>query len=64
MEKDAMNFVYSQSEEPHIQRTKDIIKAHPEIKQLMGRYPKSFLWAFAIVAAQIFRQSKFCRSLS
>ncbi|MGA0283847.1 MAG: fatty acid desaturase [Saprospiraceae bacterium] len=54
MEKDAMNFVYSQSEEPHIQRTKDIIKAHPEIKQLMGRYPKSFLWAFAIVAAQIF----------
>lgn len=53
MENDAMNFVYSQSEEPHIKRTKDIIKAHPEIKHLMGRYPKTFLWAFAIVTAQV-----------
>lgn len=49
----ALDFSYSNAEEPHIQRTKDIIKKYPQIKKLMGRHPATFIWAFAIVAAQI-----------
>lgn len=47
------DFTYSNTEEPHIQRTKDIIRKYPQIKDLMGRYPQTFLYAFAIVAAQV-----------
>lgn len=53
MEKKSLEFIHSDSEEPHIQRTKDIIKAHPEIKKLMGRYPATFLYALAIVVGQV-----------
>ncbi len=53
MENRALDFTYSETEEPHIQRTKDIIKKYPEIKNLMGRYPKTFLYAFGIVAGQV-----------
>ena len=48
-----MDFNYSNTEEPHIQRTKDIIKKYPEIKNLMGRYPQTFIYAFLIVAMQL-----------
>lgn len=47
------DFQYSSSEEPHIQRTKDIIKKYPEIKKLMGRNPNTFIYSFLIVALQI-----------
>ena len=49
----SLDFKYSNSEEPHIQRTKDIIRKYPEIKKLMGRYPKTFLYAFFVVALQL-----------
>lgn len=48
------NFLQSQEPEPHIQRTRDIIRKHPEIKSLMGRNPTTFLYIVAIVSMQIF----------
>ena len=46
-------FLHSDMEEPHIQRTKDIIKKYPEIKNLMGRHRNTFFYAFGLVTAQI-----------
>jgi sphingolipid delta-4 desaturase len=40
-------------EEPHIQRTKDIIKKYPEIKGLMGRHRNTFFYALGLVSAQL-----------
>jgi len=47
------DFHHSHSEEPHIQRTKEIIRKYPEIKQLMGRNPNTFYYTFGIVAMQL-----------
>ncbi|MBC7885147.1 MAG: fatty acid desaturase [Saprospiraceae bacterium] len=46
-------FNFSESPEPHIQRTREIIKKYPEIKSLMGRNPSTFLYILAIVFFQI-----------
>jgi sphingolipid 4-desaturase/C4-monooxygenase len=48
------NFLQSQEPEPHIQRTRDIIRKYPEIKSLMGRNPTTFLYIIAVVSLQIF----------
>ncbi len=53
MSKPVADFLQSSSEEPHIQRTKDIIKKYPEIKKLMGRNPNTFWYALVIVVFQI-----------
>jgi sphingolipid 4-desaturase/C4-monooxygenase len=47
------NFVFSESPEPHIQRTKEIIRKYPEIKQLMGRNPYTFIYILGIVSFQV-----------
>lgn len=47
------NFVFSESPEPHIQRTKEIIKKYPQIKELMGRNPYTFLYIAGIVSFQV-----------
>ncbi len=47
------DFHHSHSEEPHIQRTKEIIRKYPEIKKLMGRNPNTFYYTFGIVAMQL-----------
>jgi len=39
--------------EPHIARTKEIIKKHPEIKDLMGRNVYTFFFIIGLVALQI-----------
>lgn len=46
------DFNYSETAEPHIARTKEIIKKYPEIKKLMGRNVNSFYWSIAIVGLQ------------
>lgn len=47
------DFLYSDAPEPHKARTKAILRAHPEIRNLMGRFPASFLLIVFVVGIQI-----------
>ncbi|MBN1300727.1 MAG: fatty acid desaturase [Melioribacteraceae bacterium] len=47
------DFTYSDEPEPHKSRTKKILKSHPEIRNLIGRNPYSFLILLSIVTFQI-----------
>ncbi len=47
------DFIYSDSPEPHRERTKEIIKQHPEVRKLIGRNPLSFIIILFVVALQI-----------
>lgn len=47
------DFVYSDSPEPHKARTKEILKSHPEVRELIGRNPFSFVLILLIVVAQL-----------
>lgn len=47
------DFVYSDKPEPHKERTKQILKAHPEVRELITRTPLSGLILVAVVAMQI-----------
>lgn len=51
----AENNTFSQSEnpEPHKQRTKELLKSHPEIRDLIGRNPFSFVLIFVVIAVQV-----------
>lgn len=39
--------------EPHVQRTREIIRAHPEIRKLFGPTPVTAVYVFGLVAVQI-----------
>ncbi len=47
-----LDFSYSQDPEPHKKRTKDILKAHPEVRNLIGRNPYSFLIILLVISIQ------------
>jgi len=47
------HFSYSTLQEPHKNRTKEILKGHPEIRQYIGKNPRSFWFILGIVALQI-----------
>ncbi|QDA60575.1 fatty acid desaturase [Hymenobacter jejuensis] len=47
------SFVEVDTTEPHRIRTRQIVKAHPEVKQLMTRNPTTFLIGVACVSAQV-----------
>ncbi len=47
------SFRWSHDSEPHKQRTKEIIKQHPEIRQLIGKNPYTFLVILLCVGVQI-----------
>jgi sphingolipid delta-4 desaturase len=49
----AVDFVHSSNPEPHRARTREILRRHPEIRQLIGTNPATFWWTAAIVALQI-----------
>src|SRR5574338_182375 len=53
MKKIKLDFAYSNDPEPHKERTKAILKAHPEVRQFIGRYPVSFMLILFVVALQI-----------
>jgi sphingolipid delta-4 desaturase len=53
MTKEKLDFSYSDNPEPHKQRTKDILKSHPEIRNLIGRNPISMVLIIFIVAFQL-----------
>lgn len=48
------DFNYSDTAEPHIARTKAILKKYPQIKQLMGRNVNTIFYIIGIVGLQIF----------
>jgi sphingolipid 4-desaturase/C4-monooxygenase len=47
------NFVYSTSPEPHRMRTKQILKQHPQIRELIGKNRFTFIAILFLVAVQI-----------
>lgn len=47
------DFHYSDEPEPHKARTKAILQAHPEVRELIGRNPWSALVVVAVVALQL-----------
>jgi sphingolipid 4-desaturase/C4-monooxygenase len=48
-----IDFVYSELPEPHRERTRAILKAHPEARELIGRNPISLLLIIGVVAMQL-----------
>jgi sphingolipid 4-desaturase/C4-monooxygenase len=53
MEINKKEFIYSDTPEPHKARTKEILKKHPEIRELIGRNPFSFVILLFVVGLQI-----------
>lgn len=53
MKKIKLDFSYSNDPEPHKERTKAILKSHPEVRELIGRNPLSFLIILFVVSLQI-----------
>lgn len=47
------DYNYSQTAEPHIHRTKEILKKYPQIKDLMGKNTNTIYFILAIVAGQM-----------
>lgn len=46
-------FEFSKSHEPHQHRTREILEKHPEIRDLTGRNPWTFIFLITIVALQL-----------
>jgi sphingolipid delta-4 desaturase len=46
-------FLFSNEIEPHKKRTKDILSAHPEVKQLIGKNPYTFVIILLVVSLQL-----------
>lgn len=53
MSKKPKDFVYSDLPEPHVSRTKEILKKYPEIKNLIGKNPNTFWYALGLVLFQL-----------
>ena len=47
------DYIRVQYAQPHPQRTRELLKAHPELSQLVGNDPKTFLYLLLIVGIQI-----------
>jgi sphingolipid delta-4 desaturase len=47
------DFVYSTAPEPHRARTRDLLRRHPEIRDLIGPNATTFWWTAGIVALQV-----------
>jgi sphingolipid delta-4 desaturase len=46
-------FTFSTAPEPHRMRTRELLRRHPEIRELIGPNPATFWWTAGIVALQI-----------
>lgn len=47
------DYLVSAGPEPHIGRTKKMLQAHPELRQLFGNQPSTILWTALIVGIQV-----------
>ena len=48
------DFTYTDQKNPHVDRSRTLLKKYPELRKLMGPYRPSALWILAIVTLQIF----------
>ena len=46
-------FAFSSAPEPHRNRTREILRRHPEVRKLIGTNPSTLWWAVALVAFQL-----------
>jgi sphingolipid delta-4 desaturase len=46
-------FVITAGPSPHLQRARELVKRHPEVRHLFGQYPLSAVYVVGIVALQI-----------
>ena len=46
------DFAYSTAPEPHRTRTKEILRRHPEIRNLIGPSQSTFRWVVGLVGLQ------------
>ena len=46
-------FLYSQSQEPHRERTKTLLRSHPELRRLIGKNPYTALMILSCVSLQV-----------
>ena len=46
-------FLYSQSQEPHRERTKTLLRSHPELRRLIGKNPYTALMILGCVSLQV-----------
>jgi sphingolipid delta-4 desaturase len=53
MTRSTEDFPFSSAPEPHRARTKEILKAHPEVRALIGHNPATFWWTVGIVSLQM-----------
>jgi sphingolipid delta-4 desaturase len=51
--KNTLEFEYTKTDDPHVQRRRDIIKAHPEVKKLIGNHPPTAIYIVLIVSTQL-----------
>lgn len=47
------DFIYSTSSEPHRSRTKQILKQHPEVRNLIGKNPATIFFIILLITLQI-----------
>jgi len=51
---DQLSFIYSKDNEPHRNRTKQILKDHPEVRNLIGKNPWTIVPTILVVGLQLF----------
>lgn len=49
----SQHFDFSREPEPHRQRTKDVLRQHPELRQYIGKNPYTFLIISAVIALHL-----------
>jgi sphingolipid delta-4 desaturase len=52
-ERAATDFIHVDYPEPHGARTRQLLAAHPEVRQLFGNTPSTFAWILGLIALQI-----------
>jgi len=49
----ALDYIHVSYGEPHAQRARQMLAAHPELRDLAGQTPSTALWVLALVVAQL-----------
>ncbi|HUK33442.1 MAG TPA: fatty acid desaturase, partial [Vicinamibacterales bacterium] len=49
----SLDYIHVTYGEPHAQRSRQMLAAHPELRELAGAQPTTALWILALVVAQL-----------